>query len=160
MLRNTVGGLLLRRLEKYIVNALPLQADVPQKPPRKSIKMPRSEGIVLRVVLRGTIIFPGGGGQPSGVGYTSVGPDMALEVFETKRVEGHAIRYIRFPTTDELRKAQVLLFAATNVIVTLGNTDYRRRLDHVSDLIDRLPRFLYSSLQMTLQTSQHLLSTI
>ena len=144
MLHNTIGDPLLRRLETYIVDAFPLQADAPQKPPRKGVKIPRSEGIVLQVVLHDTIIFPEGGGQPSDVGYISVGPDMTLEVFEAKRVGGHAVHYVRFPTTDELQKAQLLLSAGTKVIVTLGDGGYRRRLDHVSNLIDGFPRFSYS----------------
>ena len=128
MLHDTIGDPLLCQLETYIVNALPLQADVPQKPSRKGVKIPRSEDIVLQVVLHDTIIFPEGGGQPSDVGYIYVGPDMTLEVFEAKRVRGHAVHHIRFSTTDELQKAQLLFSTGTKFIVTLGDGGYRRRL--------------------------------
>ncbi|KAF9646955.1 alanyl-tRNA synthetase domain-containing protein [Thelephora ganbajun] len=134
---------LLRQLDTYAVDAFPLQADAPKKPPRKGAKLPRLEGTVLQVILHDTIIFPEGGGQPSDVGYISVGSSMTLEVFEAKRIGGHAIHSIRFPTLDELQKAQLLLPTGTNVVVTLGDNGCRRRLDH-----------------MTLHTSQHLLSAI
>ena len=144
-----------------MVDAFPLQADAPQKLPRKGAKIPRSDGVVLQVILHDTIIFPEGGGQPSDIGYISVGSGTTLEVFEAKRVGGHAVHYIRFPTLDELQKTRHLLPAGTNVVVTLGDNGYRRRLDHVSASIRRLSRFLPSLFsQMTLHTSQHLLSAI
>jgi len=141
-----IGDPLLRRLETYVVDAFPLHADTPQKPQRKGAKTPRPEGVVLQVILHDTIIFPEGGGQPSDVGYISVGSNATLEVFEAKRVGGHAVHSVRFPTMDELQKAQLLLSAGTNVVVTLGDAGYRRRLDHVSNLTDRFPRFLRSFL--------------
>jgi len=95
--------------------------------------MSRSEGAVLQVILHDTIIFPEGGGQPSDVGYISVGSGTAFEVFEAKRLGGHAVHSIRFPTVGELQKAQLLLPASTQVVVTLGDGGYRRRLDHVSN---------------------------
>ena len=123
---------MLRRLETSVVDASPLQADAPQKPPRKGAKKPRSEGVVLQVILHDTIIFPEGGGQPSDVGCISVGSDTTLEVFEAKRLGGHAVHYIRFQALDQLQKAQLLLPSGTNVVVTLEDGGYRRRLDHVS----------------------------
>ena len=135
MLKEPPGDPLLRRLETYVVDAFPLQkAGAPQTPPRKGAKVPRSDGAVLQLILHDTIIFPEGGGQPSDVGFISIGPDATLEVFEAKRVGGHAVHSIRFPTLDELQKAKPLLSAGTNVVVTLGDSGYRRRLDHVSDL--------------------------
>ena len=128
----TLGDPLLRRLETFVVDAFPLQADAPQKPPRKGTKTPRSDGVVLQVTLHDTIIFPEGGGQPSDVGYISVGSDASLEVFEAKRVGGHAVHSIKFPTLDELQKVRLLLPTGTSVVVTLGDGGYRRRLDHVS----------------------------
>jgi misacylated tRNA(Ala) deacylase len=126
------GDPLLRRLETFIVDSFPLQADAPQKPPRKGFKVSRSEGVVLQVVLHDTIIFPEGGGQPSDIGSMSVGPDTTLEIFESKRVGGRAVHSIRFPTLDELQRIQALLPTGTNVIVTLGDAGHQRRLDHVS----------------------------
>jgi len=67
-------------------------------------------------------------------------------VFEAKRVGGHAVHSIRFPTLEELEKAQLLLPTGTNVVVTLGDDGYRRRLDHVSNPTYELPRFLPSFL--------------
>ena len=132
VLRETLGDPLLCQLETSVVDAWLLQADEPQKPPRKGAKVHRSEGFVLQVTLHDTIIFPEGGGQPSDVGYISIGPDMTLEVFEAKRFGGHAVHSIRFPTLNELQKTQLLLPAGTNVVITLGDVGYRRRLDHVS----------------------------
>lgn len=134
---------LLRRLETYVVDSFPLQSDVPQKPPRKGAKTTRPEGLVLQVILHDTIIFPEGGGQPSDVGFLSVGSDTAFEVFESKRVGGHAVHSIRFQTLEELQKVQPLLSAGTRVVVALGDSGHQRRLDH-----------------MTLHTSQHLLSAV
>lgn len=116
-----------------MVDSFPLEADAPQKVLRKGAKVPRSEGVVLQVILRDTIIFPEGGGQPSDIGFMSIGSDTTLEVFEAKRVGGHAVHSIRFPTLDELRKAQLLLSTGTDVVMTLGYNGYRRRLDHVSN---------------------------
>ena len=116
-----------------MIDAFPLQVDAPQKPPRKGAKVAPSEGTILQVVLHDTIIFPEGGGQPSDVGFISVGPDTTLEVFESKRVGGHAVHSVRFPTPDELQKVQLLIPTGTNVVVTLGDAGYRRRLDHVSE---------------------------
>ena len=61
-----------------------------------------------------------------------MGSDTTLEVFEAKRLGGHAVHYIRFQTLDQLQKAQLLLPSGTNVVVTLEDGGYRRRLDHVS----------------------------
>lgn len=144
MLCKPLGDPLLRRLETLVVDAFPLQADAPQKPPRKGTKVLRSEGVVLQVILHDTIIFPEGGGQPSDIGHISVGSGMTLEVFGARRVGGHAVHSIRFPTTDELQKAQSLLAAGTNVIVSLGDDGYRRRLDHVSTLTDTVIPDFYS----------------
>jgi len=142
MPHKSIGDPLLCRLETYVVDAFPPQAGALQKPQRKGAKTPRPEGVVLQVILHDTIIFPEGGGQPSDVGYISVGSDVTLEVSEARRVGGHAVHSIRLPTMDELQKAQLLLSVGTNVIVTLGDGGYRRRLDHVSNLTNRLPRFL------------------
>lgn len=87
----------------------------------------------MQVILHDTIIFPEGGGQPSDVGYISVGSDTTFEVFEAKRLGGHALHSIRFPTLEALQKAQLLLSANTKVVVSLGDGGYRRRLDHVSN---------------------------
>lgn len=87
----------------------------------------------MQVILHDTIIFPEGGGQPSDVGYISVGSDTTLEVFEAQRLGGHAVHSIRFPTLEELQKAQLLLPIGTKVVLTLGDGGYRRRLDHVSN---------------------------
>lgn len=147
MPHKSTGDPLLRRLETHVVGAFPLQADAPQKPQRKGAKTLRPDsGVVLQVLLHDTIIFPEGGGQPSDMGYISVGSDATLEVFEANRVGGHAVHSVRFPAMDELQKAQLLLSTGTNVIVTLGDGGYRRRLDHVSNLTDRFPRFLRSFL--------------
>ena len=134
MLHKTIGDPLLRRLETYVIDAFPLQVDAPQKPPRKGAKIPHSKGVVLQVILHDTIIFPEGGGQPSDVGYISIGSDTTIEVFDAKRVGGHAVHSVRFPTTDELQKARLLLSTGISVIVTLGDGGYRRRLDHVSNI--------------------------
>jgi len=134
VLQKTIGAPLLRRFETYVVDAFPLQADAPQKPPRKGAKIPHSKGVVLQVILHDTIIFPEGGGQPSDVGYISVGPDTVLEVFEAKRVGGHAVHSVGFPTTDELQRAQLLLSTGISVILILGDGGYRRHLDHVSNI--------------------------
>jgi len=75
-----------------------------------------------------------------------VGSDTTLEVSEAKRVGGHAVHSIRFPTLDELQKAQLLLPTGANVVMTLGDDGYRRRLDHVSNPPHELPRFLPSFL--------------
>ena len=146
VLRETLGNPLLHRLNTFVVDAFPLQADAPQKLPRKGAKVPRSDGVVLQVILHDTIIFPEGGGQPSDIGYISVGSGTTLEVFEAKRVGGHAVHYVRFPTLDELQETRHLLPASANVVVTLGDNGYRRRLDHVSVSIRRLSRFLPSLL--------------
>ena len=95
--------------------------------------MSRSEGVVLQVILHDTIIFPEGGGQPSDVGHISVGSDTTLEVFEARRLGGHAVHSIRFPALEELQNAQLLLPTSTKVVVTLDDGGYRRRLDHVSN---------------------------
>lgn len=97
--------------------------------------------MVLQVILHDTIIFPEGGGQPSDVGFISIGSDPSLEVFEAKRVGGHAVHSIRFPTLDELQRAQLLFSAGTDVVVTLGDNGYRRRLDHVSNPHSNFPIF-------------------
>ena len=97
--------------------------------------------MVLQVILHDTIIFPEGGGQPSDVGFISVESDVTLEVFEAKRAGGHAVHSIRFPAADQLEKAQSLLPTGTSVVVTLGDSGHRRRLDHVSYLAVGLPRF-------------------
>lgn len=60
-----------------------------------------------------------------------MGSDATLEVFEAKRVGGHAVHSIRFPTLDGLQKTQLLFSAGTNVVVSLGDDGNRRRLDHV-----------------------------
>lgn len=127
-----LGDPLLRRLETYVTDTFLLEAEAPQKPQRKGTKKTRSEGVVLQVILHDTIIFPEGGGQPSDVGFLSVGSDTTLEVFGAERVGGRAVHYIRFPTPDELQKAQLLLSTGANVVVTLGDNGYQRRLDHVS----------------------------
>ena len=100
-------------------------------------KVPRSESFVLQVILRDTIIFLEGGGQPSDIEHISTGS----EVLEARRVGGHAVDSIRFPTIDELQKARSLLSAGTNVIVSLEDDGYRRRLDHVNILTDSSSRF-------------------
>jgi hypothetical protein len=47
----------------------PLQVDASQKPPRKGLKVPRSEVAIVQITPRDTIIFSKGGGQPSDIGY-------------------------------------------------------------------------------------------
>jgi misacylated tRNA(Ala) deacylase len=126
-----LGDPLLRRLETYVIDTFPLEADAPRKPPRKGAKIPSFDGAVLQVILHDTIIFPEGGGQPSDVGFISVGSDTTLEVFEAKHVGGHAVHSIRFPTLDELQETLLFLPIGTNVVVTLGDNGCRRRLDHV-----------------------------
>lgn len=145
MLHKPLGDPLLRRLETSVVDAFPLQADAPQKPPRKGTKVPRSEGFVLQVILHDTIIFPEGGGQPSDIGLISLESGATFEVFEARRAGGHAVHSIRFPTIDELQKVQSLLPIGTSIIVSLGDDGYRRRLDHVSILTDSSSIFLQSS---------------
>jgi misacylated tRNA(Ala) deacylase len=141
LLNQNLGDPLLHRIETSVVDVFPLQEGAPQKPPRKGAKVPRSEGAVLRIILHDTIIFPEGGGQPSDVGFISVGSDHTFEVFEAKRVGGHAVHSIRFPTPDELQKAQLLLPAGSNVVVTLGDDGHRRRLDHVCNRPSNFPTF-------------------
>ena len=133
MPHGSLGDPLLRRLETSVVDAILLQADAPRKPPRKGINVPRSEGVVLQVILHDTVIFPEGGGQPSDVGYISIGSDTTPEVHEAKRVGGHAVHSIKFTSLDELQKAQLLLPTGADVVVTLEDSGYRRRLDHVSN---------------------------
>ena len=71
-------------------------------PQRRGAEVLRSERVVLQDILHGTIIFPEGGGQSSDTGYIFIGSGTTLEVFEAKRVRGHAVPYIRFQTLDEL----------------------------------------------------------
>ena len=101
MLHGTLGGPLFRWLETLVVDAFPLQAGASQEPLRKGAKVLRSEGVILQVTLRDTIIFPEGGGQPLDIGYISVGSGATLEVFEAKHDGGHAMHPIEFPTQDK-----------------------------------------------------------
>ena len=94
--------------------------------------------------MHDTIIFPEGGGQPSDVGYISRGLGTTLEVFEAKRVGGHAVHSVRFPTTDEFNAES----ATTPLYWYQRYCDpwrwrLPRHLDHVNNITAWLPRFLH-----------------
>ena len=55
----------------------------------------------LQVIPRDTI-FPEGCSQLSDIEYISIGSGATLGVLRAKRVGGHAIHSIGFPTIDEL----------------------------------------------------------
>lgn len=103
-------------------------------------------------------MFPEGGGQPSDTGLIQTGDEKVWKVLQARRHGGHAVHYVQV----EDAKVDILQFTAgIQVLVKLGDVDWDRRYDHVS--VCNEPDFVIvtnSPMQMTMHTSQHLLSAV
>ena len=112
----------------------------------------------LEVILHDTIVFPEGGGQPSDTGLIQTSNERVWKVLQARRHGGHAVHYVQVEDAE----VDILPFAVgTKVLVKLGDADWDRRYDHVS--IFNLLDFVVvtgSPMQMTMHTSQHLLSAV
>ncbi|KAF8897493.1 hypothetical protein BD779DRAFT_1491147, partial [Infundibulicybe gibba] len=93
------------------------------------------------VILHDTVIFPEGGGQPTDTGVINAG-GLIWDVIQAKRHGGYAVHYMRVRDGD-VNAALGAFTAGNNVTVSLDNTGYDRRYDH-----------------MSMHTSQHLLSAL
>ncbi|KAH0839990.1 ThrRS/AlaRS common domain-containing protein [Lanmaoa asiatica] len=112
----------------------------------------------LEVVLHDTIVFPEGGGQPSDTGLIQTADEKVWKVLQARRHGGHAVHYVQVEDTE----VDILQFTAgTKVLVKLGDADWDRRYDHVS-VCNSLDFVIVTrtSMQMTMHTSQHLLSAV
>jgi len=104
-------------------------------------------------------VFPEGGGQPSDTGLIQIADERVWKVLEAKRHGGHAVHYVQADDTE----VDILQFAVgTQVLVKLGDADWDRRYDHVSVYSSVLDLIVVnrSLTQMTMHTSQHLLSAV
>ena len=119
---------------------------------------------MLQIILHDTIIFPEGGGHPSYIGFIVTSNGDLWEVKEVKRVRGHAIHFVQLRSDVDVEAALKLFSPGVEVTVSLGEEGFKRRLDHVCVFFwflhfSMLELFIHI-LQMTLHTSQHLLSAV
>lgn len=125
---------------------------------KKDIASTATRTPTLEVILHDTIVFPEGGGQPSDTGLIQTADERVWKVLQAKRHGGHAVHYVQV----EDAQVDILQFAiGTQVLVKLGDADWDRRYDHVSGC-NALNFVIVTSspMQMTMHTSQHLLSAV
>lgn len=128
----------------------------PAKKGKKAAITP--DELVLQVMLHDTIIFPEGGGQPSDVGVIVLAEE-TWQVTEVKRIGGHAVHSVRLAPGKDIEYALKAFSAGIEVNISLGEEGFKRRLDHVC-LCGTCQWLSLIHSQMTLHTSQHLLSAI
>ena len=118
---------------------------------------------LLQVILQDTIIFPEGGGQPTDTGLITTSSDaLVWEVVQAKRHGGHAVHYVKVQSGLDVESALLAFHPGAKVTVSLGQEGYDRRYDHVRALYC-LKSYIFvisSIMQMTMHTSQHLLSAL
>lgn len=81
-------------------------------------------------MLHDTVLFPEGGGQPSDVGLLTTSDKKVWRVIEVKRHGGHAVHYVSVPKED-VEAALHAFHTGAQVVASLGEEGYRKRLDHV-----------------------------
>lgn len=115
---------------------------------------------ILEVILHDTVIFPEGGGQPTDTGVITTSDGKTWSVLQAKRNGGHAVHYVKVEEGD-LESALLVFTPGSTVTAALGQDDYDRRYDHVRLLRPAdLLRVYSDTLQMSMHTSQHLLSAL
>ncbi len=130
----SVGDPLLRELETNVINCI-----VSQPPPgpvgkkvKKSVIAPTlPDGPILEVILKDTVIFPEGGGQPTDTGIIKTTDGTVWEVIQAKRHGGHAVHYVRVPTTTPTEDALMSFSPGAKVVTSLDQVGWDRRYDHV-----------------------------
>ncbi|EMD40847.1 hypothetical protein CERSUDRAFT_111427 [Gelatoporia subvermispora B] len=136
---------LLRELASTVISCTVSQSPTVPSNGRKSKKdktsTPPAETL-LEVILHDTVLFPEGGGQPSDVGLLTTPDKKPWKVIEIKRHGGHAVHYVPVPK-EEVEAAQLAFHPGAQVVASLGEEGYQKRLDH-----------------SCMHTSQHLLSAI
>ncbi|KAF9055119.1 ThrRS/AlaRS common domain-containing protein [Hymenopellis radicata] len=87
--------------------------------------------------------LPEGGGQPTDTGIIKTADGTVWDVIQAKRHGGHAVHYVRVPSTTAIDAALISFSPGANVIASLDQAGWDRRYDH-----------------MSMHTSQHLLSAL
>lgn len=129
------GDPLLRELETYVVRCVVSQSQAAPagKKSKKAVLAPTlPDAPVLEVILHDTVIFPEGGGQPTDTGKLKTVDGIIWDVVQAKRHGGHAVHFVRVPSSTSVDAALLTFSPGAKVTAMLDAADWDRRYDHVS----------------------------
>ena len=138
------GDPLARDLDTTVVSSTFLKPEPPKSSGSKKSHTKQAKASAppalskpyIQLVLHDTVLFPEGGGQAHDIGVVTAEDGSVWDVEFVKRHGGAAVHYVNI--TEGLEDVPSVFANGKKVRLALGEDGFKRRLDHVSILLEIL----------------------